>query len=615
MAVGPSQTQPGEPFLRPRDAGALLAAHCAELGAEGGALLAVARDGRVEIAGVHPPPGPNAEPPRWLTASLVAAGDVVADGQTVTRPLHDADQLYGQPAGRHLVLAPVAGGDKRGVLAWVKKTSDPAELEAAVEELHAQVSARDLYGLCLAARPGRGAHPQLAPALACLAAVNEHERFLPAAMALCNEAAARWRCDRVGLGFVVHGCVELKALSHTESFRRRTQAVQRIEAAMEECLDQDVEVAWPEADDAEAICRGARALSASENHTAVLSLPLRRGGEPVAVLTAERAGRTPFTAEEIESLRLTCELAAPRLVDLRRHDRWIGAKAAGGLRRALAGLVGPRHTWLKLLLAFLITGGLYVGLAEDEYRLRVPFTFQPVRRQVVPARFRGEIENVFVDLGDAVRPGDKLAVLRTLPLERRRSALQAERFEQQKQADAARAAKQWAQAQMAGARARQLSEQLDLLAWQIEQATVRARIDGAVVRGEARSLIGAAVDTGQVLFEIQTVDRLRAELAVPEEEVSELLAAMREGKVRGRLAAASFPDRTVPFIVERVLPLGDESGGEVVFTARAEMEIEKARPWMRPGMKGVAQVKLGRRSLAWIWTRGLVNRLRLWLWR
>ena len=615
-AARPAEADPTPPRRAappvPEHAAGLLARHCRQIAAEGAALLSVRRDGRVDIAGVHPSPQGDAAPPDWLTEALTAA-NAAAEGESVTvRPLHDADQLYGQPARRHLALMPVGSPRSRGVVAFAKETADADAFAAAVEKLDVHAPAGEFYGMCLAAGPAPRAAQQLAPALACLAAVNEHDRFLPAAMGFCNEVAARWQCDRVGLGFLAGGYVELQAMSHTEKFSRKTHVVQQIEAAMEECLDQDVEVNWPAGSDAEFVHRAARELSAGGGHTAVLSLPLRQAGSGLAVLTLERAAESPFTPEEAESLRLTCELASPRLADLRHHDRWIGAKAAAGLRAGLAGLLGPRHTWLKLAALLACVACVYLGVATGEYRIQAPFVLQPTRQQVVPAPFRGEIEAVFVAVGDEVRPGQKLARLKTLPLSRRLNALEAELFEHRKQADAARSEKKWAEAQMAAARVRQLTEQTRMLAEQIEQATVRAMMPGTVVRGDLERLIGASVETGHVLFEIAQIGSLRAELSVDEDQIADLAAAMRAGKARGEMAAVSFPDRPVPFVVERILPAGDPTDGQVVFKARAALGATRA--WMRPGMAGVARVELGRRRLAWIWGRRLVNWLRLRLW-
>ncbi len=604
---------PADSPARPDDLPGLLARHCRSLGADGGAILRVARDGRVDILAVCPPPEKGAEPPAWLREALVSADEVLAGGSITTKGLHEPEELYGQQARRHLVMAPAPGGGAaRGLVAFVKETADPDALAGDVRRMEMRVPALHLYGLHVTAGETRGASPRLAPAMASLTAVNEHDRFLAAAMAFCNELASRWCCERVSLGFLKAHYVELGAMSHTEKFSRKMQAVQLIEAAMEECLDQDVEIACPAGDEADFVNRDARELSARGGRTAVLSLPLRQAGRAAAVVTLERALDNPFDAEEIESLRLTCELCATRLVDLRKRDRWIGAKAAEGARRGLGALIGPRYTWMKLLVVLLAGGGLYAGLATGEYRIEAPFVLEAARRQVLPAPFDGEIEDVHAAIGDEVRPGQVLGKLKTVTLERQANAARAELFEYRKQADAARGEKKWAQAQMAAAKARQLTEEIQLLTERIEKGSIKALIAGTVVAGDLERFVGASVEKGQVLFEIAPIRSLRAELSVPEDQIADLLAARRDGEVGGRLAAASYPQERIDFVVDRIHPMAEEVDDQAAFEVRAK--LARTCDWMRPGMEGIAHVSLGRRRLAWLWSRRLVNWLRLWLW-
>jgi len=429
-------------------------------------------------------------------------------------------------------------------------------------------------------------------------------------------------------------------MSHTEKFSRKTQMVQLIEAAMEECLDQDIEIACPPPADSQYVCRCSMELChRGTPRLAVLSLPLRHAGKAVGAICLERSGERPFEPAEVEALRLACDLLTPRLTDLRRRDRWIGAKLAGGVRSAAAAVVGPRHTWAKLLLVVVAAGVTYASLADGNYRIDAPLEFQASARQIVPAPMDGEVESVSVRLGDPVKAGDVLATLKTLPLQRKLDQAKAGLYEHLKQADAARSDKKWAEAQMAAAQARSFQEQIALLTEQIEQATIRARIDGTVIRGDLEKFVGSSVQKGQVLFEIAPLDHLRAEVLVPEDQVGDLLAAMRAGPVRADLSAGAYPDRTIDAVVERVMPLAEKVDGEVVFRTRVRLEAPATQPaaasgaaaaagaeaapapgpadersWLRPGMAGAAHIQLGRRSLAWIWTRRIVNRIRLWLW-
>ncbi|GAG48382.1 unnamed protein product, partial [marine sediment metagenome] len=189
---------------------------------------------------------------------------------------------------------------------------------------------------------------RLRAAMETLAAVNVQDRFAGMAMSLANEVAARWQCERVSIGFLKGRYVHVRAMSHTEKFTRKMKLVQDIEAAMEECLDQDVEILHPPPPQATYVGRAAGELAGHHGAAMVLSLPLRRAGEAIAVLTLERPGGEVFTVEEVESLRLAADLCTPRLANLETHDRWFGARMAAAGRKGAAAVVGPKHTWIKL---------------------------------------------------------------------------------------------------------------------------------------------------------------------------------------------------------------------------------------------------------------------------
>src|SRR3954470_17275116 len=117
---------------------------------------------------------------------------------------------------------------------------------------------------------------RLKAAFETLSAANSPAHFMAAAMALCNELASRWKAERVGIGFLRGRYVRLRALSHTEKITRNMQIVQDIESAMEECLDQDLEVMIPPPKDASFVYRFTEVLASRHGPNAVISLPLRR---------------------------------------------------------------------------------------------------------------------------------------------------------------------------------------------------------------------------------------------------------------------------------------------------------------------------------------------------
>ena len=132
---------------------------------------------------------------------------------------------------------------------------------------------------------------------------------------------------------------------------------------------------------------------------------------------------------------------------------------------------------------------------------------------------------------------------------------------------------------------------------------------------------GMPVETGDVLFEIAPLDELHAELAVPEDRITDMTtpvdADSDTSPMRGRLASVSHPGLYIPFEVERIHPRAEQIDQRNVFTVRVVLLLDEmpSRPeWLLPGMEGVAKVEIGRRPYIQLWTRKLVNWIRMKLW-
>jgi len=599
-------TGPPEQFVA-----GLLALQCRLSGASGGAFLRIGPEQTADILAVHPPLPDGAPAPPWIGQLAEFAGDALKAGKTTVKPLHGKDDLYGQEAKRHLVMVPLSGEGFSGLVAYVIESQVPAALNAARDRLEATVGFLNLYEMRQALQRRQFDIERLRVALKVLPAVNEHDRFVAAAMAFCNEAAARWQCERVGLGFLKGRYVHLRAMSHTDKFSRKMKLVQDIEAAMEECLDQDTEVLYPSAPDATYVSRAAAELSRRHGPTAILSLPLRRRGEVVAVLTLERAADRPFDLPEIESIRLTCELCTARLVSLYEHDRWFGARMARGARKALAFAVGPKHTWKKLVAMLVLAVAVFAVVARGDYTVEAPFSLVAARRQVVPAPFDGYLKEVNVKPGDkVVADRTVLARFETAELELELAAKEADRATYLTQAVAAMKEEKLAEAEIARTQARRVAKQIELLEYQIARASIRSPISGTVVKGDMERHIGAQFKTGTVLFEVAPIDSLRAELAVPEDEISDVRTGGE--KKAGRLATKTYPDQRFEFEIERINPIAEVVNRRNVFKVRARL-LETAE-WMRPGLEGRARIHIGRRRKIWLWTHRMVKWLRMRLW-
>ena len=437
-------------------------------------------------------------------------------------------------------------------------------------------------------------------------------------MAFCNEISARWGIDRVSLGFLKGRSVKLKALSHTEKIIRKMKLVQDIEAAMEECLDQDVETFSPAPHEAIYVSRSADELSRLHGPMAVACLPLRREGEVVGVLALERPKDRPLSLEEVESLRLTADLCTVRLYELNESDQWFGARLAASTRKGLAALVGPKHTWVKMAVILLCAVLAVAIFGKGDYRTSGAFVLEAQTQRLVPAPFEGYIEAVYVEPGSKVSANQTvLGKLETADLESELAKSRAEWATAEKKADSALDEGKVADAQIAKAEAAKAQVHIDLVERKIADASIKSPIDGTVVSPDLSRRIRDHVDMGEPLFEVAPVELLRAELSIGEDQIADVVIAFQNAQaggrpLRGELAMESDPGKHVPFVVEIINPVAQVEQQDNVFKVR--VRLEEVRGGMLPGAKGTAKIDIDRRSYAFIWTRKLVNWVRMKLW-
>jgi multidrug efflux pump subunit AcrA (membrane-fusion protein) len=310
----------------------------------------------------------------------------------------------------------------------------------------------------------------------------------------------------------------------------------------------------------------------------------------------------------VEAARLTCDLCGPAVLNLRQHDRWFGPRWAGAIRRALALLVGAQHTWTKLAGAAVLAAVLFVAFGKGEYRVEAPFVLEATVQQSICAPFDGYIKAVSVEVGDAVQAGGAaLAELDAADLKLQLASARAEHAGYRTQQDAFTRDGDTAKAQIAQADADKVQAQIDLLEYTISKARLVSPITGTLVSGDLKRQIGAPVKTGEILLGVTPIESLRAEVLIPEDQILDVAVGQK-----GTLATASYPGQRLRFVVERVDPMAEVVSTQNVFKVRAR--LDETKPWMRPGMEGVAKVTVDQRPYLKIWTRKLVNWVRMKLW-
>lgn len=164
-----------------------------------------------------------------------------------------------------------------------------------------------------------------------------------------------------------------------------------------------------------------------------------------------------------------------------------------------------------------------------------------------------------------------------------------------------------ARARVLEAQGEQVRAQLALIDEQIVRTRLVAPFDAVVVKGDLSQSLGAAVERGNVLFELAPLDTYRVIMKVDERDIADVAV----GK-SGRLALTSMPNEELTLVVEKITPVSVVDQGRNFF--RVEARASGAIDRLRPGMEGVGKIYVDERRLIWIWTHKLVHWLRMWAW-
>lgn len=547
--------------------------------------------------------------PRFLVSFSSQLQQVAGEAAAAGGCLSPLDQAKAQDGVPYMlgVRLPLLRAEETCVAALLLPETGPDLARDVLRRVQLAADVPASYQQSQIARQARNDVEKFATALDLLAQVNAEKRFLAAALALCNGVATRFRCDRASLGWLQGGYIKLRAISRTEKFDRQMAAAKALEMAMEEALDQDEEVAWPAPPDSTVVARDHERFVKDQQPGHVCSLPLRADQKPLAVLTCERQNQ-PFSLLELQQLRLCCDQAAPRLVDLQRQDRWFGARWTSAAREQSAKLLGPEHTWAKVLALTITLVLAVVCFVRVPYRIEGNFLLRSEDVTYLTAPFEGYLKEVHVRPGDVVPAGASLVSLDTSELELQAVSAEADLARFTRESERARAAQKLAEMRIAEASAQQAQATLDIIRYRLERAQLKAPFNGVVVEGDLRERLAAPVKQGDPLLKVARLDTLYAEAEINERDVHEIL-----GKARGEIAFVSQPKLKYPITIETVEPAAFPKQDGNIFLVRCRLE-GSPQPWWRPGMSGLCKLSVERRTLLWIFTHRTVDFLRMKLW-
>jgi len=438
------------------------------------------------------------------------------------------------------------------------------------------------------------------------AAMLSQEGLAQSATALATELAKALRCDRVTVGWHERGRTRIVATSHSAEFDARHALFDKIGAAMDEAIEQSATIVLP------APARSGPFVTLAHDEVlallggSVCSVPLIDAGRPVGVITMERTASAFGPTEAAFCEDVAC-LAGPLLEMKHRSQRSPAQVALDAWRESasrLTGGAGAGRKWLGLGIAAIAAAALLVPVS---HYVGAPARLEGSIQRIVAAPIDGFLEQVNVRPGDRVRADDVVAELSLRDLQAERAKRQSELAQQENLYGAAMARADRTQFVIHHAKAAEVLAQLTLVEQQMQRARIRAPFDGVVIKGDLTQSLGAPVQRGEVLMTLAPDERFRLIVEVDERD----LAQVQPG-ARGRLALAAAPGETFEFHVNRILPVAVAADGRNFF--EVEAAVDTASNTLRPGLRGVAKISAGERSLLWIGTHRAVAWLRLAIW-
>jgi len=437
--------------------------------------------------------------------------------------------------------------------------------------------------------------------------LNEVDRYQAAVMTICNEIASRFQTSRVSLGWLENKYIRIQGMSHVEHFEPKMGAVQALESAMEEALDQNEEIVFPAPfEQWQAIIKSHERYVRQFGAEYIVSIPFRINETPVAILTCERS--SPFSSDEVRCLRMICDQVIRRLFDLKQFDRWFGARFIRWCRNNFAKVFGVEHTFAKIITLICVSLLTYAFIGNQMYRIKAPCILKTDQLAYIQAPFNGYISKVEAQIGDYVQKDELLLELDTRDLHLKEAEIIADIHQYSRAEEKARSQDYLADMRIAQARLERARIELKRILYLLDQAKVKAPFPGIVVQGERQKLLSAPVREGDTLYKIAQLKNYYIQLDVEEQDIHEI----EIGNI-GKISFISRPELKIPIQITQISNIAKVKDKKNIFEVKASLQ-GLPQKWWRAGMSGIGQIDVGYRRIIWIYTHRTLDYIYLHYW-
>ena len=439
-----------------------------------------------------------------------------------------------------------------------------------------------------------------------LAACFEQGSYQQGLIRMVTELTREFNCERVAFAEFRHHHCYVVAISNSSGFDDRSNLVRKIADAMDEAVEQDSAMVFPDPD-AKQIQRAHQDLARKFGAGSLCSIPLIHDQEVFGAVTLLRSEEMPFDSETLDLCQQALSLITPFLALKHDDEKSLIRKIGVRLKKRLGNFFGFKNLVLKL---FAITAVIVLSLAvliESDFRVSADAILEGKIQRVVAAPISGYLLSASVRAGDTVRKGDVMASLDDaelkLELAKNSGQLQKARREYRQ----AQSERDLVNIRVIREQINQTKAEIALTRQQLANIRLIAPFDGVVIEGDLSQLLGSPVERGDTLFKIAPLEGYRIILKVDESDIS----FISQGQT-GTLVLSSLSDHSLPLTVEKITTVAKADDGANIF--RVEASLNNAPDLLRPGMEGVGKVNVGRARIIWIWTHEITDWLQLWVW-
>jgi phage gpG-like protein len=439
-----------------------------------------------------------------------------------------------------------------------------------------------------------------------LASCFEQKSYQQGLMRMVAELTSEYNCERVAFAEMRGHHCNVVALSNSAEFDHRSNLVRRIADAMDEAVEQDSPLLYPQLN-SKLILRAHQRLARKHDLNSVATIPLVADRKVFGAVTLIGGESSPIDRKTLDQCRQTLSLLTPFMALKRDQERSILAKLGRSIGDGLRAVFGLRYLRVKLAVTALASLLTVTSLLQADFRITADAVLEGEVQRVVAAPISGYLLSSAVRAGDTIREGDIMASLNDEELRLELARLGGRMQQARREYREAQSTRDLVGVRVIRGQMNQISAEIDLVEQQLDSIHLRAPFDGVVIEGDLSQLLGSPVERGEMLFKIAPLEGYRIVLKVDESEI----AYVEEGQ-QGTLALSSLSQRQMPITVERITSVAKAGDGANFF--RVEASLPEGGKALRPGMEGIGKINAGRERLLWIWTHEFYDWFRLWVW-